>query len=890
MDFDSLAKQYGGYSQATTEQTDNYDTLAQKFGGSGTAPKKYDMLTGFDPNPTGESPYKTGNFFTTPLLDYTPSQGLGATVTKAALNVPSSALRLGKAIVDPRTYWNLGKVAAGAVESIPGIREIYDQIPDKSPFVQNPEKSRAMIEDTRAAFNNFADNLFNSYGTMANLRRSLTEDPVGVFLIGQGLARGGSAAASKLGLNKTAEVLSKTAEQTTPKNLYSSAKGYVSPNQPIEGQIVGDYTKAVKPSVSGKSSAAQVEKYNTQVNSAVQSIVKNKSALSLVDEHGQAVQGNLPQTLTQFSQAIGQTKKAVFQKYDAMASAAGQSGVSVPLTQISSELNSIGNNKVLQDVRPDVANYAKQQAQIFAERGNYSPTEAQDAIQLYNESLQAFYRNPTYESASKAAIDAMVANNFRKLLDDAIEKNVAPGYQELKNEYGALKTIEADVTKRSIVDARKNVKGLIDFSDIFSGSQVVNGILSFNPQTIAAGMAAKSIAALYKHLNNPNRLVKRMFENADSLFGNIAPDERAPGAVAPNMPQGSVSPTTRSPSRALPEPAIRLPDQQIYRPTTLGQKPAETVQIRPGQRALPEPPIRMPYKETPSGSAVPAPRMLPQRNPSTGQMQRVYASSVNTQLPRELPKLPKKLRELPYPANVVEGRTLNAVSAATHPKDVSFVSPNEAVNLQFKDAVKRVKSPEHLKAVQEFEKISRQDGIRGQTKSGIGVWSDGAEDTSYFVSSERVDPEKFVYDNAKKALITNQKQFISFVSDPAGKDELYSFSFKGKNPKAISDILSKNGIVYQTIGEGEVLIFNKAGDYFDNEIVAKLEKVATQLKLDKSSISLYNGNGDFYGSWLPGEEARAEARQIYSDIIASYEKKYGKPGKGKKGGVQSKQR
>jgi hypothetical protein len=117
----------------------------------------------------------------------------------------------------------------------------------------------------------------------------------------------------------------------------------------------------------------------------------------------------------------------------------------------------------------------------------------------------------------------MIANNLRKGLDSSIESLTSPGYQTLKNKYGALKTIERDVNRRAIVDARKNVKGLIDFSDIFSGSQVFNGIVTMNPAVAGQGMAAKAIASLYKHYNNPNAIVKRMFTKTENMMKSQPP-------------------------------------------------------------------------------------------------------------------------------------------------------------------------------------------------------------------------------------------------------------------------------------------------------------------------------------------------------------------------------
>jgi hypothetical protein len=111
-----------------------------------------------------------------------------------------------------------------------------------------------------------------------------------------------------------------------------------------------------------------------------------------------------------------------------------------------------------------------------------------------------------------------VVNKLRSSLDGVIDQATGADYQGLKNTYGALKTIERDVNRRAIVDARKNIRGLIDFSDIFSGSQVVHGIMAMNPSVVAAGFTAKMISNTIKWINDPNRIVKNMFGDAEAIM------------------------------------------------------------------------------------------------------------------------------------------------------------------------------------------------------------------------------------------------------------------------------------------------------------------------------------------------------------------------------------
>jgi hypothetical protein len=271
------------------------------------------------------------------------------------------------------------------------------------------------------------------------------------------------------------------------------------------------FLKAVKPPSSQMASPQMTKAYLDKAKKAVNAVIQNEPNLTLVDDAGEAV--TTPQSLKQFSDAIGQTKKSVFKEYSSQATAAGQKGAIVDLNGTADELLKMSDNVVLQDKDPDLIKYIQDKAAKLKQRGAYTPEQAEDAIRVYNESLEAFYRQPSYETASRAAADAVVVNNLRKGLDSAISSLEGPGYQELKNVYGALSTIERDVAKRAGRVAGLNAKGLLDFTDIATGAGAVEAILSMSPSRLAASATAASVKRLYKHLNDPNEIIKRMFKN-----------------------------------------------------------------------------------------------------------------------------------------------------------------------------------------------------------------------------------------------------------------------------------------------------------------------------------------------------------------------------------------
>lgn len=291
----------------------------------------------------------------------------------------------------------------------------------------------------------------------------------------------------------------------------------------LDKKVLQYYDKGVRPSVAGKGTTAQLDAYNSKALQALDTIATNKPRLQLTNADGQ-VESKLPSSLNEFSQAIDQTKKSIFEQYDAMAKQSGEAGAQVNLEPIAAELDVIANDPKLKTFSPGASDYAGKLAERMRNQGFFNPSDIQDSIKMLNDKLQAFYRNPSPEGASNASIDAVMANKLRESLDSTIGSYTGKGYQELKNQYGALSTIEKDVIKRAIVDARKNVKGLLDFTDIASGAEAVHAILTTSPQGLATAGAMKAIKEYYKYLNDPNTSVNKLFktiEKAKSGSANV---------------------------------------------------------------------------------------------------------------------------------------------------------------------------------------------------------------------------------------------------------------------------------------------------------------------------------------------------------------------------------
>ncbi len=352
--------------------------------------------------------------------------------------------------------------------------------------------------------------------------------------IAEPLANAGNVAGTILGVDqlvkgaptalKTAQDLGQKAD-TVIKGGVDTLKAAATPSEEaLNAKILDKYNKAISPSVAGKGTIALKNAYNSNVVSGIKSIVDNKDGLKFTTPDGEEVTGRTPQSPMETAQAIDQTKRSIFDKYDALTKQAGGEGVKIDTAPIAGELDKVITNEALQISHPEAVKYAQDMKARLAEAKlpdgspmgskKLDPATTQEIIKNYNTSLEAFYKSPSYDNASKAAIDAGLVHNFREQLGNAIQGATGEDYAALKKQYGALSAIEKDVNKRASVIARQSGGGLSDYANVFAGGDMVSGILSLNPALFAKGAAQASFTRFFKYLKSPDRAIKGMFDAA----------------------------------------------------------------------------------------------------------------------------------------------------------------------------------------------------------------------------------------------------------------------------------------------------------------------------------------------------------------------------------------
>lgn len=428
-------------------------------------------------------------------------------------NIPSSAAKLVRNVIAPINPLDTDSPINIGANIVKGSEAAYNLIKERG-FNAPLDFAKGGLEVgkniAKKVYEVGKEAVTHPVDTATKISKVGIEDPLLVpsLLVGGEEALGGKA--DDL-ISKVASPITRGVDTSLPKLAQTLTRQSESA---IENTVLKKFNKGVKPLLPGKTTLAD---YNDDVITAIKTIKENGPNLEFTDDLGEIVKGKLPTSLKELDDSVQQTKRTVFSKYDSLAKQAGEAGITVDSVPIANELDAVIGNKALAITNPKAIEYAEKLKERLTAAGKLDTNTAQDVIKNYNKSLEAFYRNPSYDTASQAAIDALVVNRFRKALDEGITGLTGTKYQALKSQYAALKKIEKDVIKANLRDARKNTKGLIDFSDVFSGGQVVSGIIGLNPQQIAQGLTQKGITEFYKYLNNPNRAIEKMFKASEKL-------------------------------------------------------------------------------------------------------------------------------------------------------------------------------------------------------------------------------------------------------------------------------------------------------------------------------------------------------------------------------------
>jgi len=409
-------------------------------------------------------------------------------LTEMGNNIPGNALDIAKGVGNVITHpietaTNLSELSGGAAQSlakeIPGVRNLIPDTMEQDRF----DQARRRVSESLM-------NTIDDPGRIADFVKEKPVDSALIALTGAG------------GL--------KSMVRTTPLSIDTA----------IGRTVNKAFDIGINPANTNRLTPLQRTKYRMKAKTGVEAIAENKNNLILTDaETGLPRSGALPENLHQFTEAIDQTKRIVFEEYNELAKQAGKQGVTVDLQPIYDELMNIADNANVKKFAPQIGKYARKRAKEIIDEGtSIDVMAAQESLQLLNKTLEPFWKNPTFETVSRARIESLVAANLRKQLDDVIMNATGSEYSQLKKTYGSLKSIEKDVNMRHNAEVRKTHKGYSPLNDTLSSAAVIHGILSTNAPLVGAATAYKTLKWYNKWRYAPDKMVKDMFRNTEKLM------------------------------------------------------------------------------------------------------------------------------------------------------------------------------------------------------------------------------------------------------------------------------------------------------------------------------------------------------------------------------------
>ena len=194
-----------------------------------------------------------------------------------------------------------------------------------------------------------------------------------------------------------------------------------------------------------------------------------------------------------------------------------------------------------------------------------------------------------------------------------------------------------------------------------------------------------------------------------------------------------------------------------------------------------------------------------------------------------------------------------------------MVSPNEQEGTQFDKSLNVLSTPEMDKYVKSLSAVDKVFGLDQQTDKAVGVWTDGAEQSTVSIYQGQIEFQKLRAVGAVKGLLSNQKAVLVFNPLPGtqsleGGGGLLFTAQVNMDAKAVTDMLTNAGIEYKTV----VPVGNS-----DTKFYLYTDEKETGLLYDKFfndnniDYEYEYGQGEFVGTW--GQ--REEAYPIYNQAI-----------------------
>lgn len=293
--------------------------------------------------------------------------------------------------------------------------------------------------------------------------------------------------------------------------------------------------KSIKPTVKGKTSQADYNQFIDDTLDVTNFMNKNKGLIEYTDDAWEVVKGKLPTNLRETSESLWNLKRTIYEAYNDIAKQAWDKGARVNMNQAFDKLDDLlkdpSQNIANSQTKAVVENFKNSLLDYTDDAGTIWIEDAQKLTQEFNNQLKTFFRNPNMNDVSKSSIVAKlnkwtkdaINNSIDDALDDGINawSRASNYYKDLKQMYGKILTIEDEISKRALTDARKNTKWLTTtVLDALAWWEATDALLTIDPAKLGKATVMKAVGKYYKYLNDPNVQINNLFKLVEKTSNN----------------------------------------------------------------------------------------------------------------------------------------------------------------------------------------------------------------------------------------------------------------------------------------------------------------------------------------------------------------------------------
>lgn len=272
--------------------------------------------------------------------------------------------------------------------------------------------------------------------------------------------------------------------------------------------------------VQGKKSGGVALNQTAQKTSGLQVLKDRAKELTVkLDDGSTAPFDPATATYNTTLQAWKSAKEKIFNEYTSLASKAGDTAT-LDLSGLRQQIANSLDAPILSVEKNAVRSVLKDFDVIFQNPNAVDLQTAERFVKSLNENtVQGFFTGTSDAASSK--VFAGTARLIREQLDEAITENTGQGYQALRSQYAALKSIEDDLVRRFQQDARQIGGGLPEYTGAFASGDIIGSALSLDPAQFAKGATLGVFSALKRKLSNPERFLRRSFDLIDDVPSDL---------------------------------------------------------------------------------------------------------------------------------------------------------------------------------------------------------------------------------------------------------------------------------------------------------------------------------------------------------------------------------